>query len=108
MQEYYNEKVVPFVEAIGYKLRVSNYYVINESDGYINVNYFMVDGKEIIEFYKNYYYGSSRNDYKNYYRSNRHDTDQSFDNFLDFEKFMTNYHKKEIRKIKLDKLNKIE
>jgi predicted double-glycine peptidase len=97
-QEYVSLKVVPFIEAIGYRLRVPNYYVINEDDGYINVSYYMYKDKEIIDFHKNYYYGS-------FDKKNKNELSYSFDNFTDFEKFMTTYHKKQIRKIKINRLN---
>jgi hypothetical protein len=94
-QDYVSKKVVPFITEIGYRLRVPNYYVIDESDGYINISYLMNDEIEMIQFHKNYYYGSF----------GKNEPTHTFDNFEDFEKFMTTYHKKEIRKIKINRLN---
>jgi len=95
-KEFIYEPVVKLVESVGYKLRCGNYYVIREFDGYINVSY---DVYGHIQFHKNHY----NKDYENIKRDIHHD----FDNYLDFEKFMSVYHRKEVRKIKVDRLNNL-
>jgi hypothetical protein len=104
--DYRNEKIISFLESIGYTQRVGNYYVIAEIDGYINVNYFKTlsiidDGQEIINFHKNFY---SQNRY-----AGRKDISETFHNFDDFFRYMLNYHRKskEVRKLKLKKLEEL-
>lgn len=95
-KEYIYEPVVKLVKSIGYKQRVGNYYVISEVDGYINVSY---DFYGYIQFHKNFYH--------NYGNTSKKEIHKDFDNYLDFEKFMSSYHKKEMRKIKVEKLNNL-
>jgi hypothetical protein len=100
MHDYRNEEIISFVESIGYKHRTGNYYVFTEIDGYINVSYYKLleQNGEKINFYKNYYSGY----YK--YPNVKEDINKTFDNFNDFDKYMSIYHKKEVRKLKMKKL----
>lgn len=98
-KDYVDPKIVNFITKIGYKQRVGNYYVIGENDGYINISYTCYDNVETITFHKNFY--------RNVYDENgypKKDLYEKFNNFLDFEKFISKYHYKEVRKIKLNKL----
>ena len=97
---YYNEKLIKNIESIGYHQRIGNYYGIAESDGYINISYYMVtENNEIIQFHKNFY--------SDYINRTKKDLHFDFYNFSDFVKFISDYHKKEFRKLKLNKLNQL-
>jgi len=99
-KDYYNEKIINFVNSIGYQHRIGNYYYLVENDGYINISYLMSDGIEIIQFHKNFIYTGA----SGYTKKDIH---QEFYNYTEFVKFISIYHKKECRKIKLTKLNEI-
>jgi len=88
-KRYRNEKVINFVESIGYT-RLDNYYVIVEKDGYINVSFCKIP--YLIGFHKNFFYHVKK------------DINEIFYNFEDFQKFMESYHKKKCRKLKIKKI----
>lgn len=95
--KYFNEKVVNLLKSIGYTHRIDNYYIIRESDGYINVNYDKVkNGPLVINFYKNY---TTRR---------IHPTnviDETFFTYESFVEFIEKYHKQTFRKLKIEKIN---
>ena len=96
-KDYINDKVLKLITSLGYKHRTSNYYIIRENDGYININsYFDGNSNEIIKFHKNMYSTSTY----------AHDEiDLKFSTYNDFEKFIESYHKVKCRKLKLQKIN---
>ena len=98
-KDYIDERVVKLITSIGYKHRVGNCYVIIENDGYINISSYISNNKEIIEYHKNF---TSANDH--YYD----DIHKEFDNYYDFVKFMENNNKQIFRKLKIEKLNKLD
>ena len=95
-KDYIDPKVVNLITQIGYKHRVGNYYVITEEDGYINISYASYNNFENIIFHKNFY--SNTYDDNGFHKK---DISEIFDNFLDFKKFISKYHIKEMRKIKI-------
>jgi len=99
-KKYYNQKIINFIESIGYSHRVCNYYTISEKDGYININininYIVVDNFLYITFHKIFYF--DENEYT------KKDLSYVFNKYSDFVKFMSIYHQKECRKLKLNKL----
>lgn len=99
-EDYEDDIILDFILPIGYKHRVSNYYVIQETDGYINIYYSRTnDGEGIhIAFHKNFYHEAVRK-----YPNNT--ISKSFDNYSDFFKFLESYHSQYFRKQKLIKLN---
>jgi len=98
-KDYIDERVLKLITSIGYKLRCSNYYVIREDDGYINISsYIDKYSNEVICFHKNTYHTEPYP---------RQDLEQEFLNFEDFEKFIESYHQKICRKLKIEKLNNI-
>lgn len=99
-KDYVSPEVVNLITQVGYKQRVGNYYVITEEDGYINISYTSYNNIEDIVFHKNFYNRQARNGNGVY----KKDINKHFNNFLDFEKFIAKYHKKEVRKIKLKKI----
>lgn len=94
-KSYRDEKVINFIESIGYEQRVDNYYCIREKDGYINVSFYK--DPYIIQFHKNFYYEGFR-------LLRKKDIQFRFTTFQAFQKFMESYHKKECRKLKIKKI----
>jgi len=92
-REYYDEKCIKLIESIGYKNKTNN-FMLFEQDGYININFYIInDWDKIISF--NRYYQIT-NEIKVYTKE--------FFNFEDFKKFIIEYHIKIFRKLKLKNL----
>ena len=97
-EDYEDEIILDFIEPIGYKHRVSNYYVIQEIDGYINIYYTITNDGIHIAFHKNFYNEAGKK-----YPNNT--ISKTFDNYSEFFKFLESYHTQYFRKQKLIKLD---
>jgi len=99
-KDYIDERVLKLIIPIGYKLRCSNYYIIEENDGYINISSYIDEySTEVICFHKNFYQTEP---------CTHKDLEQQFLKFEDFENFIELYHQKTCRRLKIEKLNNIE
>jgi len=92
-REYYDKKCIKLIESIGYENRFRK-FILFEQDGYINITFYTInDWDKIISFNKYYQIGNEIKVYS-----------KEFFNFENFSKFITEYHKKLFRKLKLKKL----
>lgn len=109
---------VSIVKVFGYDFRVEDYYVIRESDGYINISYDM----DNFEFHKNFYAGkfNPHLDWTEYKMRSSYPYYQYFLGYLsemtpgtitirfntlnDLTNFLCKYHPYKGRKFKLSKI----
>ncbi len=104
-----------FVESIGYTQRIDSYFTIREDNGYINV-YREYPSKKIYNFHKNFFQnkrnphhdGSTYKIEDTFFGYNCIMTNSSiqayFNRYSDFKNFLANYHTKQGRKLKLNKI----
>lgn len=95
--DFDKNELIELIESIGYTQRVDNYYVIRESNGYINISYPKGDGVFDckISFHKNVYQGSLGDG-----------VSKDFDDYESFVNFINEYHSKLFLKQKLIKITK--
>lgn len=99
MKKFRYDELVDLIESIGYKHRTSNYYVIREHNGYINISYHMGFIRKqyyiTIIFHKNYYHGMGYG---------KKEPNRTFNDFKTFLEFINKYHNDLFRKVKLERI----
>lgn len=98
-KDYIDNRIVKLITSIGYRQRTGSYYVISETDGYINISYHVnTKVPDLIQFTKNIY---------NTELYPHNEIHKDFYDYVEFVKFIEEYHLTAFRKLKIEKLNRI-